>query len=168
MSLVSMASVSTNNTQRTHTRKWDEPWFPEKMQSFPPPNEDEFAFPVNGHLVFQMGYLNKKLNLKRWKSLVEYVHKMQNLSRFSLIPVSQTLWRFSLPKRTELNWIQPMSLRGVLLFFLYTFAGKSHISWAQWCGLGLSPHVSSALSGLTPRVNVTVFGYGQSVLHRKL
>lgn len=71
-----------------------------------------------------IGDLNKQLYIKRWKCLVEKLHKMWNSTSSSLIPVSQTLCRLSLPKRRELNWIKPVSLRGVLLFFLYTCAGK--------------------------------------------
>lgn len=49
---------------------------------------------------------------------------MQNSASFSLFPVSQTFCRLYLPKRRELNWIKPVSLRVFLLFFLYTFDGK--------------------------------------------
>lgn len=71
-----------------------------------------------------MADLNKQLNLKRWKSLLEKTYKMWNSTSSSLTPVSQTLHRLSLPKRTELNWIQPENLRDFLFFFLYTFTGK--------------------------------------------
>lgn len=105
-------------------------WFPAKTQGFPPPIEGELAFPVEDHLHFQMRDLNKQLDLKRLKSLAEKIHKMQNSTSSSLIPVSQTLQIIPAKgKITKLN--KASGSEGGFVFLPLYFCWKSCISWSQ-------------------------------------